>query len=87
LGQEPDRVAILDWPFGRGPREYWITNMVDRDLDSLVAPLKHWALSGRHIDEMTENFGLRDYEGRMYPGWHHHVTLVSAAYAFAVLGR
>jgi SRSO17 transposase len=28
--------------------------------------------------------GLADFEGRSYRGWHHHVTLVSAARAFQV---
>jgi SRSO17 transposase len=28
--------------------------------------------------------GLRHFEGRSYIGWHHHVTLVSMAHAFAV---
>jgi SRSO17 transposase len=26
-------------------------------------------------------FGLQDFEGRSFTGWHHHVTLVSAAHA------
>jgi len=28
-----------------------------------------------------------DFEGRSWPGWHHHVTLVSAAHAFVTLQR
>ena len=33
------------------------------------APLKH-------------GLGLDHFEGRSWPGWHHHVTLVTAAHAF-----
>ena len=28
-------------------------------------------------------FGLDHYEGRSDPGWHHHVSIVMAAYAFS----
>ena len=31
--------------------------------------------------------GLHDFEGRSYPGWHRHMTLVSAAYSYRRLGR
>jgi SRSO17 transposase len=31
--------------------------------------------------------GLDHYEGRSWPGWNHHVTLVSLAYAFLLLER
>ena len=32
--------------------------------------------------EMKEELGLDPYEGRHWQGWHHHVTLVTLAYAF-----
>lgn len=35
---------------------------------------------------MGRSLGLLDFEGRSYPGWHHHMALVSAAYAFRSLG-
>lgn len=31
--------------------------------------------------------GLLDFEGRSFPGWHHHMTLISAAYSYRRLGR
>nr|WP_214412405.1 transposase [Sphaerisporangium fuscum] len=34
---------------------------------------------------VTHHLGLRDFEGRSFRGWHHHVTLVSAAHAFWML--
>jgi SRSO17 transposase len=36
---------------------------------------------------MNEHSGLRHFEGRSYRGWHHHVTLVSAAHGYLLLGR
>ena len=31
--------------------------------------------------------GLDHFEGRSWPGWHHHVTLVSVAHGFLTLER
>ena len=32
--------------------------------------------------ELKEELGLDHYEGRQWWGWHHHVCLVTMAYAF-----
>ena len=32
--------------------------------------------------ELKEELGLDHFEGRHWLGWHHHVTLVSMAFAF-----
>ncbi|MFF9780542.1 transposase [Streptomyces sp. NPDC013978] len=32
--------------------------------------------------ELKHGVGLDHFEGRSWPGWHHHVTLVTAAHAF-----
>ncbi len=37
------------------------------------------------VATLKEDFGLADFEGRSYPGWHHHMTLVSTAYAIGTL--
>ncbi len=37
--------------------------------------------------EMKQALGLAHFEGRTWRGWHHHVTLVSAAHAFRTLQR
>jgi SRSO17 transposase len=37
--------------------------------------------------EMKQALGLAHFEGRTWGGWHHHVTLVSAAHAFCALQR
>jgi SRSO17 transposase len=36
---------------------------------------------------MKNEIGLDHYEGRSWRGWHHHVALATAAYAFLVLER
>ncbi|MFJ8627675.1 IS701 family transposase [Kitasatospora sp. NPDC093550] len=59
----------------------WITNLAQERVQRLLS------LSSRHDPASTpgapaDDFGLGDFEGRSYPGWHHHTTLASAACAF-----
>ncbi len=37
----------------------------------------------RMYQDMKGVFGFDHYEGRSYPGWHHHVTIAMAAYGFS----
>jgi SRSO17 transposase len=36
----------------------------------------------RTYQDLKGQLGLDHYEGRRYPGWHHHVSVVLACYAF-----
>ena len=67
-----------------------------RELSSLPVdtPLRHLARMAKirwrieHEDrELKHGLGLEHYEGRTWRGWHHHLTLVSAAQAFLTLRR
>jgi SRSO17 transposase len=82
----PERRLVAEWPFSKPqPRGYWITNITDRPLIGLVSLIKVRQQVGQRIESFAEQFGLRDYEGRTFAGWHHHVTLATAAYVFHVL--
>lgn len=77
------QMLLLEWGLGRRePRGFWLTNMVERNLEDVVALSRLRRRVTGDITMMIENFGLCDYEGRSFLGWHHHVTLVSIAYAF-----
>ena len=39
----------------------------------------------RDLAEVSDGLGIRDFEGRSYRGWHHHMTMVSLAHAATVL--
>jgi SRSO17 transposase len=39
----------------------------------------------RDLTEVSDELGIRDFEGRSYRGWHHHMTMVSLAHAVRVL--
>ncbi|MEU6062868.1 transposase [Streptomyces sp. NPDC047097] len=70
---------------GTRPPQVWITNMTQRRMDELLAltRLRTGTRAVRRV--LDEDFGLQDFEGRSFPGWHHHMTLVSAAYAYSRL--
>ncbi|MFF8769754.1 transposase [Kitasatospora sp. NPDC015120] len=66
-----------------GPRRYWLTNLAE-DAPAVLALLDAGAATRRTVDRLGSDFGLLDFSGRSFTGWHHHMTLVAAAYS---LGR
>nr|BFD81243.1 hypothetical protein StreXyl84_06440 [Streptomyces sp. Xyl84] len=80
------RHLVADWPFGRPePRAYWLTNLPARRLAEALPLAQLRSLAGAGLQRLHEDFGLGDFEGRSFRGWHHHVTLASAALGFAAL--
>lgn len=41
----------------------------------------------RAYQDLKGELGLDHYEGRRYPGWHHHISVVLACYAFVIAER
>ncbi|MET9426622.1 transposase [Streptomyces sp. NPDC003036] len=67
------------------PSVVWLTSMVQARMSDLLALTRLRAGSTATVHSLREHLGLLDFEGRSYPGWHHHMTLVSAAYAYSRL--
>ncbi|MFF3686000.1 IS701 family transposase [Streptomyces sp. NPDC002187] len=68
---------------GQGrPGGLWLTNMTTQPLGELRALVDGQAATAAAVGRMERDFGLRDFEGRSYPGWHHHMTLISAAFTY-----
>ena len=72
---------------GRQPTRLWITNLVDRHFDQLLALSRLHRGTTAAMRSLEREYGLLDFEGRSFPGWHHHMTLVCAAYAYSRLVR
>ncbi|WP_432158425.1 IS701 family transposase [Streptomyces sp. bgisy153] len=67
------------------PGRLWLTSLV-HDSPGAVAAMT--ALTGGTtavVDALREDFGLLDFAGRSFPGWYHHMALISAAYTFRSL--
>ncbi|MEU9701206.1 transposase [Streptomyces sp. NPDC047981] len=64
------------------PTRHWITNLTGAGPEEVLALTRLLPGAQETVRALGEEFGLLDFEGRSFPGWHHHVTLVSAAYAF-----
>ncbi|MFE0105110.1 IS701 family transposase [Streptomyces sp. NPDC059009] len=67
------------------PTRFWVTSLADQGVESVMTRAR---LVKRTQDELQalESLGLRDFEGRSFRGWHHHMTMVSAASAFDRFG-
>jgi SRSO17 transposase len=89
-GEElPVRWLICEWPAKQAePTKYWLSNLpADTDLNDLVRLAKlRWRIE-HDYRELKNALGLDHFEGRTYPGWNHHVTLVAVAHAFLTLER
>ncbi|HEV2636431.1 MAG TPA: IS701 family transposase [Actinocrinis sp.] len=78
------RLVLAEWPAGRSrARGYWVTNLAARTPAHIVALAKLRSRTRAAVENLHADFGLGDFEGRSFRGWHHHVTLVSAAAAFS----
>lgn len=86
--EHPPRVPewlLVEWPKdSKEPTKYWLAQLGSqppgwRRLVRLAQARWRVELDYR---ELKEELGLDHYEGRHWLGWHHHVCLVSIAYAF-----
>ena len=78
---------LIEWPrAATAPTNYWLASLGDEALGlrRFVRLAKgRWRIA-QDYRELKDELGLDHFEGRSWPGWHHHVTLASMAYAFLV---
>jgi SRSO17 transposase len=79
---------LIEWPAeAAAPTKYWLADLRGEHLGlrRFVRLAKgRWRIE-QDYRELKDELGLDHFEGRSWPGWHHHVTLASMAYAFLVL--
>jgi hypothetical protein len=83
----PLRLMVERRPDEAGGDRYWLTDLVERPAREVPALARLHTGAADTLERLADDFGLRAFEGRSYPGWHHHMTLVSAAFAYRALGR
>jgi SRSO17 transposase len=86
--EAPPRVRewlLVEWPADSSvPVKYWLAQLGPQPLGlrRLVRTAKaRWRVE-LDYRELKDELGLDHYEGRHWLGWHHHMCLVTLAYAF-----
>jgi SRSO17 transposase len=88
--KEPPEELLIEWPEGdKKPWKYWLSSLPpDRtSFRGLLRKAKGPFRVEQDYEEMKGEVGLDHFEGRSWEEWHHHVTLVTLAYAFLTLER
>ena len=88
--QVPAEELLIEWPEGdKDPWKYWLSSLPPQrtSFRGLVRKAKGRFRIEQDYEELKGEVGLDHFEGRSWQGWHHHVTLVTLAYAFLVLER
>ncbi|NBM14269.1 transposase [Streptomyces sp. GC420] len=82
-GRSPGPLYRLFTEVGRNcPRPLWLTSLAHHAVAEVGSIAAFQSGTAAVIGSMEQDFGLLDFEGRSFPGWYHHMALVSAAYAF-----
>ena len=87
--ERPEETLLIEWPEGEAaPTKYWLSTLDEktsfRDLVDIAK--MRWRIE-RDYQDLKQEIGLGHYEGRGWPGFHHHGTLCIAAYGFLVSER
>lgn len=85
----PPHWLLIEWPPGEAePSGFWLATLPETTpLAELVRQAKErWRIE-RDYQELKQELGLGHYEGRGWPGFHHHAALCVATYGFLVAER
>lgn len=80
---------VIEWPEGaQQPTKFFLTSLRRRmGKKQIVRLIKERWRTERVYEELKGELGFDHYEGRSFVGWHHHVSVVVACYAFVVAER
>ncbi|GHB10576.1 MULTISPECIES: IS701 family transposase [Streptomyces] len=81
-GSRPYRAVERPDPDGRQPARYWLTTLAGRRVEENLRLARSHAAALSATATLVQRFGLLDFEGRSFPGWHHHMTMASAAHVY-----
>lgn len=80
---------VIEWPEGEiKPTKFVLTTLPRRlSKKEIVRIFKERWRTERAYEELKGELGLDHFEGRSFPGWNHHVSVVLCCYAFIVSER
>lgn len=77
---------LVEWPNDEpAPTKFVLSTMPrSTQMKNMVRTFKsRWRIE-RSYEDLKGELGLDHYEGRSFIGWHHHISVVLACYAFLV---
>lgn len=80
---------VAEWPDeDEKPSKFVLTSLDARLAKKQIIRLlkERWRVE-RAYEDLKGELGLDHFEGRSYPGWHHHISVVICCYAFIVAER
>ena len=89
LEEREDVWLAIEWRDGEAePAKYHLTTLPRRmTKKEIVRIIKERWRTERVYQELKGELGFDHFEGRSFPGWHHHVSVVLCCYAFVVAER
>lgn len=80
---------LVEWRDGEAePSNYFLSSlpkrMTKKQLIRIV--MQRWRTE-RVYEDLKGELGFDHFEGRSFPGWHHHVSVVLCCYAFVIAER
>ena len=80
---------VAEWPDDeKKPTKFILTTLPSSmSKKQIVRLLKERWRTERMYEDLKGELGLDHFEGRSFPGWHHHVSVVLCCFAFVVAER
>lgn len=88
-GSAEPQWLVVEWPeHEEKPTKFVLTTLPRRLSQKQIVRLfqERWRTE-RAYEDLKGELGLDHFEGRSFPGWHHHVSVVLCCYAFIVAER
>jgi len=84
-----DLWLLIEWPDDeREPINYTLSSLPRAvSKKQLVRLVKERYRTERIYEDLKGELGFDHYEGRRFPGWHHHISVVLCCFAFIVAER
>jgi SRSO17 transposase len=89
---EAEREAVwllIEWRDGEDePANYFFSSLPEgtKRQELVRLSMQRWRTE-RVYEDLKGELGLDHFEGRRYPGWHHHISVALCCYAFVVAER
>jgi len=80
---------VIEWPLDDEDKTKFYLTTLPRSMShkQIVRTIKERWRTERMYEDLKGELGLDHFEGRSFPGWHHHVSVVICCYAFVVAER